>query len=78
MTTTTYANAWSIHRSDGEIFGFTDHDNTLFFNDMHFAPDTGMNALAIQQETGLSVDNTEAMGALRDDRISETDIRAGR
>jgi uncharacterized phage protein (TIGR02218 family) len=78
MITTTYATAWSIHRSDGKTFGFTDHDNELIFNEMHFAPDTGMNALAIQQETGLSVDNTEAIGALRDDRISETDIRAGR
>lgn len=78
MTTTTYATAWSIHRCDGAAFGFTDHDHDLMFNDMHFAPDTGMNALAIQHETGLSIDNTEAIDALRDDRICETDIRAGR
>jgi len=43
-----------------------------------FRPDTGLSALALQQTTGLSVDNTEAMGALSDAAIREADIVAGR
>jgi uncharacterized phage protein (TIGR02218 family) len=34
--------------------------------------------LALQQTTGLSVDNTEALGALNDAAIREADIEAGR
>jgi uncharacterized phage protein (TIGR02218 family) len=34
--------------------------------------------LALQQTTGLSVDNTEALGALSDAAIREADIEAGR
>ena len=38
----------------------------------------GLSALALQQSTGLSVDNTEAIGALSDAAIREEDIEAGR
>lgn len=75
---TTVARCWSVLRRDGEQFGFTDHDLPLEFGGQRFRADTGMTARAIASATGLSVDNSEAMGALSDDAITEADIEAGR
>ncbi|MGB0800006.1 MAG: DUF2163 domain-containing protein, partial [Planktomarina sp.] len=74
---TTVARAWSITRRDGLVLGFTDHDLSLTFDDIEFRAETGMTAKAIHQTSGLSVDNTEAVGALSDDRITAQDINAG-
>lgn len=75
---TTVCRCWSITRRDGAIMGFTDHDVALCFGGVDFRADTGLSALAVQQSTGLSVDNTEALGALSDASIREDDIEAGR
>jgi uncharacterized phage protein (TIGR02218 family) len=65
-------------RADGTTYGFTDHDRSLFFADVQFKPETGLSASALMQTTGLSVDNSEAVGALSDAAITEADIAAGR
>ena len=70
--------AWAITRRDGVTFGFTDHDLELVFDGITFKADSGLSALALQQSTGLSVDNTEALGALTDAAVTEEDIEAGR
>lgn len=75
---TTTCRAWAITRKDGVVFGFTDHDMPLGFDGVVFKADTGLSAVALQQSTGLSVDNTEALGALSDASVSEEDIEAGR
>ncbi|WP_439142595.1 DUF2163 domain-containing protein [Planktotalea sp.] len=75
---TTLCRAWLITRRDKVKFGFTDHDLALTFEDVVFKPDSGLSALALQQSTGLSVDNTEAIGALSDAAIKGSDIDAGR
>ncbi len=75
---TTVARAWAVTRADGTILGFTDHDRDLVFDQITFRADTGLSALAVEQSSGLSVDNTEALGALRDDAVTEADIVAGR
>ena len=69
---------WSVRRNDGVIFGFTDHDLPLRFDGMEFLPDSGLSAKAISTTTGLSVNNTEAMGVLNADAVTEADIDAGR
>lgn len=78
MTTTTMARAWMVRRDDGLVLGFTDHDAVLAFEGVRFRPDHGMSARALVQATGLSVDNSEAEGALSDDAITEMDVLAGR
>lgn len=78
MTTTTVARAWSVRRADGLTLGFTDHDQRLVFGGVTFRPDRGLTARALVQGTGLSVDNSEAVGALNDDAITERDLMAGR
>lgn len=76
--TTTRARAWALERSDGVVLGFTDHDRDLGFDGIDFRARTGMTARALVQATGLSVDNTEAAGALSDAGLTEGDILAGR
>ncbi|MBB96440.1 MAG: hypothetical protein CML68_17825 [Rhodobacteraceae bacterium] len=75
---TTLARCWALTRKDGVTFGFTDHDCGLAFEGIAFKADTGLSARALQQSTGLSVDNTEALGALTDAAVAEADIEAGR
>ncbi|MEL7090644.1 MAG: DUF2163 domain-containing protein [Pseudomonadota bacterium] len=75
---TTLCRAWAIVRRDGRVFGFTDHDRDLSFDGITFRADTGLSAAALAQSTGLSVDNTEALGALSDAAVREDEIEAGR
>ncbi|MBU2993697.1 DUF2163 domain-containing protein [Octadecabacter sp. 1_MG-2023] len=75
---TTVARCWVVVRRDGTTYGFTDHDCALSFEGMEFKADAGMTASAIIAATGLSVDNSEALGALSDAAITEADIQAGR
>lgn len=75
---TTLCRAWAVERRDGTVLGFTDHDCVLSFDGLDFQPGSGLTARAVQQATGLSVDNTEALGVLSDAAVSEEDIEAGR
>ncbi|MEZ5913099.1 MAG: DUF2163 domain-containing protein [Paracoccaceae bacterium] len=75
---TTVCRAWAVTRKDGVEYGFTDHDEDLSFAGITFRARTGMSARALQQTTGLSVDNTEALGMLSDAAVREADILAGR
>ena len=75
---TTVCRAWAVVRRDGTVYGFTDHDRDLAFEGISFLASTGLTARALQQTTGLSVDNTEALGALSDVSVSEADLLAGR
>ena len=75
---TTLCRAWALERRDGTVLGFTDHDCVLSFDGLDFQPGSGLTARAVQQATGLSVDNTEALGVLSDAAVREEDIEAGR
>ncbi|MFY0618154.1 DUF2163 domain-containing protein [Shimia sp.] len=76
--TTTVARAWGIERCDGVRLGFTDHDNDLEFERFSFRAASGLTTSALEQSTGLSVDNAEAIGVLSDASVQEADIAAGR
>lgn len=75
---TTLVRCWAITRADGVQYGFTDHDMSIEFEGITFRADTGLSAAALQQSTGLSVDNTEAVGGLSKAAVQEADIEAGR
>lgn len=75
---TTTCRCWAIQRQDGQVYGFTDHDMELSFEGVDFKASSGLTATAIEQATGLSIDNSEAMGALSDAAVTEDDIEAGR
>ena len=74
---TTLCRCWLVERRDGQAIGFTDHDQDIAFDGIQFAAGTGLDAAAIESSTGLSVDNTQAVGALRGGGLTEEDIRAG-
>jgi uncharacterized phage protein (TIGR02218 family) len=74
----TVARAWSVTRSDGVVLGFTDHDRDLRFNGIDFRAGSGLAAGVLEQATGLSVDNAEALGAISGDAVTEADLAAGR
>jgi uncharacterized phage protein (TIGR02218 family) len=76
--TTTLAWCWRIARSDGVVFGFTDHDRTLVFEGTSFEPESGLTASEIRSGSDLAVDAQDAEGVLTSDRITETDIADGR
>ncbi len=76
--TTNVCRAWVVTRNDGLVLGFTDHDRDFDLNGVPLRADTGLSAQAIQQGTGLSVDNSEALGMLTDAAINEVDIHAGK
>lgn len=75
---TTVCRCWSVTRKDGIVLGFTDHDRDITFDATKFAADTGMTASAIERETGLSVDNSEAIGAFSAETLEPGDIKSGR
>ena len=76
--TTTVARCWALTRGDGRVMGFTDHDEDIVFGGITFRADTGLTATALQQTTGLALDNSEGLGALSDLAVTEADIAAGR
>lgn len=76
--TTSICRCWSVTRRDGVALGFTDHDRTISFDGIDFKAETGMTPRAIDQASGLSVDNSEVIGALSSPAIAEADIDAGR
>lgn len=69
---------WRVTRRDGRILGFTDHDRPLTFDGVVHAPQSGLTARALASSTGLSINNTEAVGVISDAAITEADLNAGR
>lgn len=74
---TTVCRAWALTRKDGVELGFTDHDRSFSFEGILFRAATGLTARAVEQTTGLSVDNSEALGALSDTAIRDEDVQSG-
>jgi len=76
--TTHLCQCWLLERQDGFRLGFTDHDQMITFAGNSFLPHHGLTAQALAETTGLSVNNSEAIGVLQSDAITEADINAGR
>jgi len=75
---TTVCRCWQVVRRDGETLGFTDHDRDLSFGGVVFRAGSGLSGRVVQKATGLSVDNTAAMGTLSSPGIRADDVEAGR
>lgn len=75
---TTTCRCWLLARKDGWTRGFTDHDADISFGGIVFRASSGFTASALETTTGLSVNNSEAIGALSDAGITESDVEAGR
>jgi uncharacterized phage protein (TIGR02218 family) len=75
---TTVCRCWQVVRRDGARFGFTDHDRDLSFDGVTFRAGSGLSGRVIQKATGLSVDNSAALGTLSSPGIRAEDVEAGR
>lgn len=74
---TTLCRCWLVVRRDGVRFGFTDHDLPVSFDDQIYRATEGLSARAVEQTTGLAVDNSEALGVLSDATVRDEDVLAG-
>lgn len=77
-TVTNHCFCWTVGRKDGVRLGFTDHDMPLTIDGVVHDPQTGFNASVSETELGMQTGSMDLDGALRSDRISEDDIRAGK
>jgi uncharacterized phage protein (TIGR02218 family) len=74
---------WKVHRTDGVVFGFTNHDANVTYDAgdgdglLIYQAATGFANTAASSKSDLSVDNLEAIGFLDADSITEDDMRAG-
>lgn len=80
--TTTLATLWKLKRKDGQIFGFTDLDVDITYNDgtglLTYLASTGFTPSSVEATSELSVDNLEIQGVLDASTITENDLIAGK
>lgn len=75
---TTLASCWKLTRRDSVVFGFTDHDRDIVFEDVTYVAASGFTPSAVENNAALTVDNLDIEGMLSDSAITETDILAGK
>ncbi len=75
---TTLARCWRIERRDGQVLGFTDHDEDVWLDGLLCRAGTGLTASEATAKLGLAVDGSEISGALADDTLTEAELAAGR
>lgn len=73
---TTFAHVWRVTRCDGDVFGFTDHDQGLIVDGVTCVP-CALIGGAIEKSLGLSVDTASISGALNAEAVTESDLARG-
>lgn len=73
----TVCTLWKVTRTDGLVFGFTDHDQNVTFSGITYLAATGHNPSSIKTTAQLNVDNLEVQSMLSSSTITEADIQAG-
>ena len=74
---TTMATCWKLTRTDGQIFGFTNHDQPLLVSGVTYLAESGFSATAIRTTADFAVGNLDVQGILDSTTITAADIRAG-
>lgn len=74
---TTLCTCWKVTRTDGRVFGFTDHTSDLTISGVTYSASTGYTATAIKSSSALNVDNLDVQGALDSTTITDADLLAG-
>lgn len=74
---TTLATCIKITLTNGEVFGFTDHDKVIDYQSISYQPDSGYTPSNITSNDELSVDNLEIEAFLNSSVILESDLLAG-
>ncbi|PIR33976.1 MAG: hypothetical protein COV36_01795 [Alphaproteobacteria bacterium CG11_big_fil_rev_8_21_14_0_20_44_7] len=75
---TTLATCWKLTCRDGDVLGFTDHDEELLIDSVNYIASSGFNPTAVQSTSSLAVDNLDVDGVLDDASITEENIFSGK
>ncbi|MCC7173256.1 MAG: DUF2163 domain-containing protein [Planctomycetes bacterium] len=75
---TTIATLWKVTRTDGAVYGFTDHDRALELDGVTYEAASGMTASAVESSASLAVPNGEVEGVLDSSSLNEADLLAGK
>jgi uncharacterized phage protein (TIGR02218 family) len=73
----TIATLWKIVRTDGNVFGYTDHDQDIVFTGLRYKSSIGYTASAIDSTSDMSTSNLEINALLDNFDILESDIEGG-
>ncbi len=74
---TTLTTCWKITRTDGREFFYTELDRDIPFEGEVYKSAAGFNKSAITSSATFAVDKMEVTGFLRDDGITDDEIRNG-
>lgn len=74
---TTMAVCWKVTRTDGQVFGFTSHDEDIDLEGVTYVATQGISRTAIEGSTKLQAVNSEAIGFLDSAAITDADLKAG-
>lgn len=73
----TVATFWQVTRTDGTVFGFTNHDVSKRISGTTYEAASGFNASEVATNATLSVDNMELQGLFDSAGITDADMEAG-
>jgi uncharacterized phage protein (TIGR02218 family) len=74
---TTLCACWRFERTDGEVFGATDHDRAVVFDGVSFLPSAGVEGAVLESSRGLAPGQAAAHGALSLAFLNAPDVDAG-
>lgn len=69
---------WKIIRTDGVVFGFTDHDMDLHFDGMLWQASTGLVPGVIETRLGFETGSAGMAGSILHDSLKKEDLRSGK
>lgn len=72
------ANLYTITRTDGVVFRLTNHNSPISYGGFLYEPANGVQSSAFQKQTGLRPRDMEMNGVLTSDRITDSDLHAGK
>ena len=75
---TTLCYCWVIQRQDGEVIGFTDHDNDVTVSGQVCYGTTGITTTKFQRSLGLTDDNLDVDGVIDNEMLTEDDLTLGK
>ena len=74
---TTLAFCWKVTRTDGQVKGFTNHDESLEFGGATYEPNSAVSRSSISSADALAAGNLDIVGALTSEELSESDLEEG-
>ncbi len=69
---------WRVKRRDGVVMGFCSHDEDVEYDGVIYLASSGFLPSAVEDRSGLMVDNLEIEGILNADAINEEDVLVGK